>query len=569
MIRINIYLLKEDFVATFPYETDGLKITVNKKSIFDNDVCLKGEEEIKKYINKQKRSPKEVLRAKCENEVYFRNNPKYEPDWKHYWNIEEKIYQQTADAIVFATINDRKFAICHGYSSHLLNPHAIETYFGLRTAVNMINPEKINSTDIFTPSELAFKKRIKTDIGANFEDFEINTLNTLLKNISGQVKEEYKEYIKCLDAADNFKFNFSNDITKLYKTLSKLLSIFSLDTYKKTVFKYLDNFLPIKDKEKIEELDKKLIEAINKRDNKVKLFTPVDMNYSGPLSFKINQFGSNNVYSDFDIVKTLYSLLDKAKVIINDIEELKKPRLTILEEENRKNVLNNFSLYKCIYYEIFKKNIWYFLESGIWYQVDKMFSDSIESEVSELIKNYLKYDIKFNRFSLKAKHSKHKKLTNTYENWFNKDLTSYFNNIGKAICLDADNIQMDGYNKIEVFDVLYVDKKSNKYLFHNKYNYGSSALCHLFSQGNVSAELLTNPKFREKVNAKIADNDLKFKTDNSYRTRDYTVVYGIISKPNQHGKYDIPLFSKINLKIFIDSLNSKSYNFKLCFFEEE
>jgi uncharacterized protein (TIGR04141 family) len=53
--------------------------------------------------------------------------------------------------------------------------------------------------------------------------------------------------------------------------------------------------------------------------------------------------------------------------------------------------------------------------------------------------------------------------------------------------------------KIEVCDVLHFDSNNNKYLFHNKYNYGSSSLSHLFSQGNVAVELLTFDVFREKV----------------------------------------------------------------------
>jgi len=205
---------------------------------------------------------------------------------------------------------------------------------------------------------------------------------------------------------------------------------------------------------------------------------------------------------------------------------------------------------------------------GIWYQVKKEFSDSIDKDIHELITNPLNINIKYNKDTLLTKY-KRKTKSEKYEYWFNSELRDYLNTSGKSALLDTDIIQMEGYDKIEVCDVLYRDKEKNVFLFHNKYNYGSCSLSHLFSQGNVSAQLLTDQSFRKKVNVKIDDENLKFPIDDSYNSKNYTIVYGIIMKPNKKGVFSIPLFSKINLKIFTDSLKAKSYKYKICFFEEE
>lgn len=569
MVRINIYLLKTNVHETFHYSIENSEIKINKQSVFDDDVCLYNEQGIIQHITQLKKEPKKLIKAESQYEIYYRNDKLYTPDWVKFWELSETIKQQTADAVVILNIGRRKLAICHGHSQHLINPYAKEPYFGLWTAVNMIDPKKVNSADVFSPSELSLKKRIKSDVGTEFAYLGINTLNTLLKNIAGHVTQEYQKYIKYLDAADNLKFNYSETPSRLTTILKEFLTIYKLDNYKKTVFSYLDNFIPVKDKSKIEELDCLLVKAINEQSRNLKICTPIDMDHSGAICFSIGSSSSLNCFYEFDIAKILYEKLSNKEITIENINEIKKLKLFIHDQSDVKKTINKFPLYHCLYYERMEEEKWFFLESGVWYHVDKKFSDSIEKEVSDLLTNHLTYNLKFNKYRLRIKYSKDKTDTDKYENWFNKELSTLLKSQGNSVLLDAKTIQMGGYDKVEACDVLFKDKDDNTYLFHNKYDYGSSALSHLFSQGNVSAELLTNPEFRTKLNCKIPDKNLQFAIDDNFNPKDYTVVYGIITKPNAKNTYSIPLFSKINLKIFIDSLRSKSYKYKICFFEEE
>ena len=316
-------------------------------------------------------------------------------------------------------------------------------------------------------------------------------------------------------------------------------------------------------------MDYELIQAINGHDPVLRISTPVDLDHSGTLCFTITGLGKKIYYDDFNIADCLFHTLTDADKTILNIDELKKLKLTLYDQEDRKKVVSNFPLYKCLYYERIKGKNWIFLESGVWYQVEKEFSDSIENEIADLLKNHLSYPIKYNKSQLLKKYSKSKSKPDRYENWFNNELVDHLNNTGDSVLLDCKNIHMTGQNKIEVCDVLFFDNKNSKYLFHNKYNYGSSSLSHLFSQGNVAAQLLTDSEFRIRVNEKIINKKLHFAIDDSFNAKDYTIIYGIISKPNKNKSYDIPLFSKINLKIFLDRLRSMSYNCKICFFEEE
>ncbi|MBN1214312.1 MAG: TIGR04141 family sporadically distributed protein [Candidatus Lokiarchaeota archaeon] len=569
MIRINAYLLKKDFTPIFRYTIVTDTISENKNSIFDQNVCLIGEQRIIERIKFLKHEPKVIIKASSQYEVYYRNKSEYDPDWKLFWQIDDNIKQRTADAIILLKIDDRILAICHGHSSSLLNPYAIESYFGLRTAINMLDPKTINSADMFTPASSPFQTRKKSGAGADFNDFEINTLTTLLKNISGKVKKEYEELIKSIDGADSLSFSFCETPEALIKTISEFLTIYNLDTYKRTVFKYIDNFSPIKDKEKIIFLNEELLKNINGRSESVRINIPVDIHFTSPINFKFGGLGSRtNVFDNIDIKDTLYSVLNATKKTFNNIDELLKPILHIIDYNDPSIEKDKYPLYKCLYFEVKENEIWYFIESGTWYEVKKSFSDKIDADIDLLIANCLSYDIKFSKKELFNKYNSRTSKKKRYEYWFNQELVALLNKNGCAQCLDSDDIQLTGYDKIEVCDVLYSTSDRIKYLFHNKYKYGSSSLSHLFSQGNVSAELLTNPDFREKVNSKIDNDRLKYKINDAFDPRNNIIVFGIITTKERDGSFSIPLFSKINLKIFLDSLRSKSYNVKLCFFEE-
>ncbi len=560
MIRINAYLIKVGYTQIFKYKISDNIISENGNSIFDQDVCLSGQRQIELYIKSLKQDPKILFRADSPGfEIYYRNKEEYEPEWKKFWRIEDIIKQRTADCIVILHLNHNILAICHGHSSSLLNPYAVEPYFGLRTAINMLDPRTINSADFITPASLPFQTRKRTGTGADFNDFEINTLTTLLKNISGKVKEEYEELVKNLDGADNLSFTYSKNPEQLTRTLEEFLAIHNLDTYTRTVFKYIDNFAPLKDKNKIDILDKELLNQINKKNPHVSLFTPFDINFPGAFSFKFNGLGNkNNVFNSIDIRTTLYKLINETNKVFTSISELTKPIISIIDYNDPANILKKYPLYRCLYFEIKEETHWYFIESGVWYEVKRDFSDKIDKAVDSLITDCLEIDITFSKEELLKKHFKEKKEHKRYENWFNHELAEYLSRNGATQCLDSDNITLVGYDKIEVCDVIFVDPNGTKYLFHNKYKYGSSSLSHLFSQGNVSAELLANPEFRIKVNKKINDDRLKYEINDDFNPRNNIIVFGIISPKENDGSFSIPLFSKINLKLFVDSLKSKS-----------
>ena len=128
--------------------------------------------------------------------------------------------------------------------------------------------------------------------------------------------------------------------------------------------------------------------------------------------------------------------------------------------------------------------------------------------------------------------------------------------------LDSKNYRVPGYSysKIEPCDILTRDRK----FIHVKKNDSSSKLSHLFSQGTVSAEMLSrDPEFRKhinrQVNKKLGSTFLKTSAQN----QDYEIVYAIVDKRDENLVDVLPFFSMVSLAQSLDQLGLMQYKYSL------
>ena len=130
--------------------------------------------------------------------------------------------------------------------------------------------------------------------------------------------------------------------------------------------------------------------------------------------------------------------------------------------------------------------------------------------------------------------------------------------------MDWKLVRLAGQSPVELCDVL-TKEPDGYHLLHVKYKYGSASLSHLFGQGNVSAELLYDRKFRAAANRVIKDPNLKLPVRDGHDPTNYVITYGIIGKMPQGNPISVPLFSKITLKVFFDNLSRMQYRVQLLF----
>jgi uncharacterized protein (TIGR04141 family) len=153
-----------------------------------------------------------------------------------------------------------------------------------------------------------------------------------------------------------------------------------------------------------------------------------------------------------------------------------------------------------LYGEIEENNTNYILSGGEWFEVSKDKYDRISHAIDEItdtefvIPDHIKENIKE---AIKQAATQNPKINK--ENIFNTHLSNHihgylFDEAAKQINLYED--------RFEVCDVLHQNT-----FFHVKYNYGASALSHLFNQGYVSAKSYAEftSKYAEANNVHIPD----------------------------------------------------------------
>jgi uncharacterized protein (TIGR04141 family) len=261
-------------------------------------------------------------------------------------------------------------------------------------------------------------------------------------------------------------------------------------------------------------------------------------------------------FPELDIEQQYYYFLDRANIDLS-IENIKRHQI-VSHDMNTGHDVYSQKVYQCLYMDTTLDSKRYFLENGTWYKVDDKYHKQLESEVKAAISSSRIISFVYDKLKISQEA---KKLGKHKEYIFNRDFTKELQKSMKAELLDTKLT-----NRIEVCDVLCLYSDS-KVLFHNKYKYGSSALSHLFSQGYVAAMSISDEEFRKKANKKITTKELKFEEDNTFDRSKHTVLYGIISKKNKSGDFILPLFSMINLNMFIKNINTIGYKPEIAFIE--
>ncbi len=458
--------------------------------------------------------------------MYYGQNPTKSPWWKEYWGINQDLRQTSVGAIVFLPVNNRWFAITFGASYHNLRENSYEYDFGLRTTLNTLDPEKIKSTDLLMP-ETAKRQRIQIPSASSLTYFDFNTDESIVKRLTGAVKEEFKDLLRNVTGSSSLRFTTAYEAGELTELCSRLLEIYTRRDYE-MAFPDLHNITPIKDPDLISSLEEQLLSAFQEESPDLTLGIPDIVDYS--TNFKVKYHGAtkpSKEYEDVDI-SNYGEYLSEWRVDIADVSLFGKHTLCILDENG--NLLQTFSIYKSLLFDCEHNNKTYHLCEGNWYEIDTNFIERLKTELDPIFVD--NHDIlcecnqkREDEYNIEAKSLSPKEL-NVY-------------------CLDKKSIGPQGQHDVEPCDLIAVKDNATE-LIHNKISTRSAYLSHLFNQGVNSVILLRqSTEAKNKLKELVGHNpSLEERID----TDQYHVTYGIITNKAKEMKSDaLPIFSRISL----------------------
>lgn len=470
--------------------------------------------------------------------MYYGQNMTKSPWWKEYWGISQDLRQTSACAIVFLPVKDptnknRWFAVTFGASYHNLKENSYEYDFGLRTTLNALDPEKIKSTDLLMP-ETAKRQRIQFPNASNLTYFDFNTDESIVKRLTGAVKEEYKSLLSNATGSSSLRLATACEASELTNLCSNLLEIYIRRDYEES-FPDLHNITPIKDPDLISSLEEQLLVAFQAESMNLTLGIPDIVDYS--TNFRVKYRGAAKRSKEYEdvYISNYREYLKECNVNIDDVSLFGKHTLCILDENG--SILQTFSIYKSLLFDCTYNDETYHLCEGHWYKINTNFIERLAEELDDIFvdthdvlcecnqKREADYNIEAQKCSPKELH---------------------------VCCLDKCSIAPQGQRNVEPCDLIAI-KDNMAELIHNKISTRSAYLSHLFNQGVNSVTLL-----RQNAEAKNKLKEL-VKHDHSFEeiinNDQYQVTYGIITNKVKGMKSNaLPLFSRISLLRCVNTL---------------
>ena len=507
--KLSIYLIKE-----------GL----TKEEIFDE------ENEIQE------------LEIHSENKIsYYIPSFVHQPNWlMSFFNMRrEDLKQANSRVVLLNKLNidgeERIFAIVFGYAKNLFAEDVLEEQFGLKIVLNTIGVNdirKLTKTSVGSNHKHSQEQMPKA---TNINEFGFDLDRDLIRNVTAKCNDEVFEKAN-LTGGDIFSILVERDIDNIDEFLIECFRRYKDNKYKEN-FEWIDNIKEVKSKYEKQKLDEEVINYINNnRLDCVWMSIPEVISWENIRGFKYAN--EDEIYDDIFIEVFIESLRNE----LNNIEQIKRRKVSMIDINE--NELAKWSAYKCLNAEIKLNDKSYCLNNGKWYYINNDFVQKIEQEYSNIEIS----EIDFINYTSQMED----------EDDYNEALQNSLDN--SYLIHKIGEIPYGGGtgNKIEVCDVM----TSNKQLIHIKKNGGSSYLSHLFNQASVSAELLLELGFREKVNTKMQQQNFDIEFPSDFKANEYTIVIGIINRYEEE-RPKIPFFSKVALRYTLQRMKNLGYNVKL------
>jgi uncharacterized protein (TIGR04141 family) len=511
------------------------------KEGYNENNALKDDHNLQKCIDANRLPEKSIL--------YIMDSVPKPPWWKNYFGVSDDLFQSLKSAILFVPTEERCFAFTFGHSRHSLKDTSYEYDFGLIITLNCLDPEKLQSTDILEPG-IARRQRIQTPVDSSLTYFDFDSNSDIIKKLTGKVKSEYFELFDKITGAESLHISINRQPNELPELCAKLLQLYSKEDYK-TEFPDIHNIRPVKDPEKVQELNLQLLEAIKEKNEKILLTIPdiVDYEKIAKIVFLHNSKRNDKKLQDASM-DTFYEFLVDNEFKLQEIDEIKTLKESYhmqLEDENGVS-LKKFNILKCLLFDVETENkqTYHFCE-GNWYIVNKNYLEKIQNNL----------DPYFEHNSLTSYSSIHKDLNGkNCEAKYNKDVAKRID----AICLDKTTIHPNGQTQVEPCDI-YEVKDNTSVFYHVKRFTDSKSCSHHFNQGVNSIELLMlEPESSRKMEQLIRDNnETNQNLENLLKPlrdkKNYKVIYAIITAKDINNKSEnLPLFSRISLMRCLNSL---------------
>jgi uncharacterized protein (TIGR04141 family) len=332
----------------------------------------------------------------------------------------------------------------------------------------------------------------------------------------------------------------SVDLSSLPTLLQSFLAKYEDRSYRKT-YPWIDQIAEIRDPTVVADLDEKLVEKLRAGDlERLWLAPPAILDWTDIAGFQYSAGG--DLYPDLH-ARDFIQVLGNKDALSPDV--LRSERVSSVSAETGLE-LDKWSLYQCVYCEVDQDGETCLLSAGKWYRLAKSFVTSVNTSVRKL--------------AVKDKPFPPYQAADRTEGAYNRRIAG--SDPTRFALMDQKLINIGGgHSSVEFCDLF----TKSRQMVHVKRYSGSSALSHLFSQGEVAASLfLAEEAFRLKVIAELPASHKHLVSKSRPKPSAFEVVFGIVSRSQKPIADALPFFSRLNLRNRARVLQNYGYSVGLA-----
>ena len=443
------------------------------------------------------------------------------PEWADFLGLPEetksKLRNRSTYGILFIPADNRWFCITFGLGHTKLDSSRFETNFGLRVALNEIDPVGLRSVDVRSPDANTRMRRSQTSRGSDQSAFGIDFHQDIIRVIAGKPKAS--DFASRIAGADSLAIRKKVRLPQLPNVCSEAYAKSQEDTYKQH-FGWIDHIAHVRDAGTLDELESHLTRALTRSladdvDSSLHLAFPEIYDPEQSSGVRYRGFRSTDVYGDLDISDYLSAL--RGKNILHYLPRFLKRHRAHLVDDDMQDTGRNWRIGDCIGFAVEVDGEVYVLSGGKWYQIDRTLSVQVENSFTNLERVVLP-----------------PARVDENEPDYNKRIGRV---IGDYLCLDRKLIRASGAaTPVEICDLL----GRNRQIIHVKNSSSASRLSHLFKQGTVAGRVLkvdqtATDSIRERI--EVAQEEVGKEgfgnvipaSVEEFSAGDFTVVYAVIT----------------------------------------
>lgn len=432
---------------------------------------------------------------------------------------------QSTSAVLVLQAAERWFAVAFGRGRTLLNPARYVRRFGLRVALNAVDPERLRGAQARTFNDHALQTQRQISRLSRVQALELDVERDLVTALGGTLADEALG--RRIDGRDAVRLTAELDAAALASKCAQLFSE-SQQTRYKAAFPWIDTIEEVTDPVEIVDLESRAAERLGRRNFAAFDLFPPELVTHEVVGYRVWPRHGGRVVIEPDA--SLLSLAVHAPMSGKEARAaVGRHRLVALDANG--DEISRWPFWDCLHLELNVGSVRVVLDDGRWYRIDKRFADEIDTFAASLKPS-----------GLRLPPAIRDEAEGTYNTRAGQD--------PRFALLDQKTITLPGRTAIEACD-LFGDTGN---LVHVKRRKGGSGpLSHLIGQASVSADLLLDePDFRGKLRDRLKSVRPGFEhlVGEPASAADHAIVLALITNTAATGDVagGLPFFTKVFLR---------------------